>query len=77
MRYVEEGSDPVVNKELHEQIDLFLDEFMNEEYKGRDHIVAREHYSKVFHDILPKYLRLSALIVCKPKAPTEVEEVVK
>ena len=77
MRYVESESDPKVNKELHEQIDLFLDEFMNEEYKVKDHIVAREHYSKVFHEILPKYLESSAIIVCKSTAPSEAQEVLR
>jgi hypothetical protein len=69
--------DPKLAKEIDEQIDHFLDEFMNEEYKGRDHIVAREHYSKVFHEILPVYMQLSALILCKSISTAETGEVLK
>ncbi len=77
MRYMESGIDRKVTEEIDEQIDLFLDEFMNEEYKGRDHIVARQHYDKVFHELLPKHLQLIALILCKSTAPSEMEESVK
>lgn len=77
MRYIESEMDQKTKNEIDEQIDLFLDEFMSEEYKGRDHIVARDHYRKVFHDLLPKYLQLSALTVCKSTTPAEVEEVLK
>jgi hypothetical protein len=43
------------NKEMKESIDSFLDAFMEIEYKGHDHAVAREHYRAVFNDLVPKY----------------------
>ncbi len=77
MRYIDSEMDQKTKNEIDEQIDLFLDEFMLEEYKGRDHIVARDHYRKVFHELLPKYLQLYALTVCKSTTPTGTEEVLK
>lgn len=68
--------DPEIEEEISKQIDLFLDEFMNEEYKGKDHIIAREHYTKVFYNLLPKYMKLSALVVCKTRG-SEVEEILR
>jgi len=62
-------------REIDNQIDLFIDEFMTEEYKGRDHILAREHYGKVFHELLPKYLRRAAPIFCKTMEGSQREEV--
>jgi hypothetical protein len=74
MRYMESEIDPKIKKQIDEQIDHFLDEFMAEEYKGGQHIVAREHYDKVFHELLPKYLRVAALIVSGSVTPFETEE---
>lgn len=34
----------------------FLDDFMNIEYKGRNHLIARQHYREVFDELVPKYL---------------------
>ncbi len=34
---------------------LFLDEFMRLEYNGREHIVAREHYQKIFARLILNY----------------------
>jgi len=44
-----------MNTKRKQQLDRFLDEFMEKEYKGRDHAVAREHYRKLFHELIPKY----------------------
>lgn len=41
--------------EMRKTLGQFLDEFMLVEYKGRDHIVAREHYRQVFDLLIPKY----------------------
>lgn len=38
-----------------EHIEKFLDEFMQIEYKGRNHIIARAHYKKIFNELIPKY----------------------
>jgi len=47
-----------MNTKLKKQIDRFLDEFMKIEYKDHDHMVAREHYRKVFYDLIPKYFTI-------------------
>ncbi len=36
-------------------IEKFLDAFMLVEYRGRNHVIAREHYREVFHELIPKY----------------------
>lgn len=80
MRYAESDNQIDLKKEkdrVGEQIDLFLDEFMSEEYKGREHIVARDHYGKVFNRLLPKYLRRTATIFCKAMEDSEKEEVLR
>ncbi len=41
--------------EMRKTLGQFPDEFMLVEYKGRDHIVAREHYRQVFDFLIPKY----------------------
>ena len=41
---------------LKENIERFLDEFMSIEYRGRNHIIAREHYREVFRELLPRYI---------------------
>lgn len=33
----------------------FLDDFMHIEYRGKDHIIARQHYREVFNDLIPRY----------------------
>lgn len=38
-----------------EYIEKFLDEFMLIEYRGKDHIIARQHYRDVFHQLIPEY----------------------
>ncbi len=43
-------------KDLEERIESFLNEFMEIEYHGVQHIVAKEHYRKVFQELMPKYL---------------------
>jgi hypothetical protein len=48
-----------MDTELKQHIDRFLDEFMKIEYKGRDHAIAREHYRKVFYELIPKYFSVS------------------
>lgn len=45
-----------MNTIMKEMIDNFLDDFMNIEYHGKDHIVARTHYREVFKQLLPEYL---------------------
>jgi len=50
-----------MNTKLQKQIDRFLDEFMKIEYKDRDHMVAREHYRKVFYELIPKYFSISEI----------------
>jgi hypothetical protein len=45
------------------QIEKFLDAFMLKEYQGRNHIVAREHYREVFHELIPKYFTTSDKVV--------------
>lgn len=49
-------SESAERKELEERIESFLNEFMEMEYRGVQHIIAKEHYRKVFQEILPKYL---------------------
>ena len=44
-------------KELDELIESFLNEFIEIEYRGVQHVIAKEHYRKVFQEMLPKYLR--------------------
>lgn len=34
----------------------FLNDFMNIEYRGKDHQIARKHYREVFDMLVPKYL---------------------
>ena len=79
MEYQEEGMqmDPGSEKEIDDQIELFLDEFMSEEYKGIEHIVAREHYGKVFHKLLPKYIGQNVPPVVGLTKQSEAKEVVK
>lgn len=38
-----------------ELIEKFLDEFMDNMYKGHDHIVARKYFRELFHRLVPKY----------------------
>ncbi|GIK59706.1 MAG: hypothetical protein DAHOPDDO_00129 [Ignavibacteriaceae bacterium] len=45
-----------MNNDSKKYIEDFLDEFMQIEYHGRDHIVARAHYRDVFNQLLPKYI---------------------
>lgn len=44
-----------MKENLQEHIEKFLDEFMQIEYKGKDHIIARKHYREVFYELIPKY----------------------
>ena len=48
---------------LNENIEKFLNDFMNIEYKGRNHIVAREHYRDVFKELLPRYIGTNDKVV--------------
>lgn len=41
---------------MEERVETFLNEFMEVEYRGVPHIVAKEHYREVFRRLLPKYL---------------------
>jgi|YelNatPaOPRAMG01_1025707.scaffolds.fasta_scaffold16989_2 hypothetical protein len=38
-----------------EQVNKFLDEFMDVMYKGNDHIVARKYFRDLFNMLIPKY----------------------
>jgi hypothetical protein len=38
-----------------EQVNKFLDEFMNYMYKGNDHIIARKYFCDLFNELIPKY----------------------
>lgn len=44
-----------MKEDIQELIERFLDEFMQIEYKGKDHIIARKHYREVFYELIPKY----------------------
>jgi hypothetical protein len=44
-----------MDNDMQATIDRFNDEFMFIWYKGREHIVARQEYHKVFSALLPKY----------------------
>jgi hypothetical protein len=41
--------------EMKDRVKLFLEEFMALEYKGREHIIARDHYAELFSSLIPKY----------------------
>lgn len=36
-------------------IQKFLNEFMADMYKGKDHIIARKYFDDLFSKLLPKY----------------------
>jgi hypothetical protein len=38
-----------------EQVNKFLDEFMNDMYKGHDHVIARKYFRDLFNELIPKY----------------------
>jgi len=44
-----------MNNKIKEYIEKFLDDFVLNECKGKDHIVARAHYREIFNKLLPKY----------------------
>ncbi len=44
-----------MDDEMKEVIRKFNDEFMFVWYKGKEHIIAREEYFRVFSILLPKY----------------------
>lgn len=44
-----------MDDDMKETIKKFNDEFMFVWYKGREHIIAREEYLRVFSILLPKY----------------------
>ena len=80
MRYDENDNriNPMAEKsEIDRRIDLFLDEFMSEEYKGNEHIVARGHYGKVFHKLLPKYIGQNVPTVRGLTEQSEAKEVAR
>ena len=61
-----------MNELRKEHIEKFLDEFMLIEYKGRDHIVAREHFRETFNQLIPKFFE------CKEEsAHANVTELIK
>ncbi len=45
----------VMNDEMKSALKKFNDEFMFIWYKGREHILAREEYWRVFSSLIPKY----------------------
>lgn len=44
-----------MNNSLKEHIEKFLDDFMFIQYKGKDHIIARQFFRETFNDLIPKY----------------------
>lgn len=40
---------------MKEQIEKFLGEFMSMDYPLKDHPIAKEHYRKVFYELIPRY----------------------
>ncbi len=44
-----------MNDNLKEYIEKFLDDFMFIQYKGKDHIIARQFFRDTFNDLIPKY----------------------
>ncbi|GAB4291887.1 MAG: NAD(P)/FAD-dependent oxidoreductase [Ignavibacteriaceae bacterium] len=44
-----------MNNNLKEYIEKFLDDFMFIQYKGKDHIIARQFFRETFNDLIPKY----------------------
>jgi len=79
MRYLEldNETDSETKTEIEKLINLFLDEFMLEEYKGGEHILAREHYYKVFHNLLPRYLKSAESILLESLAQSAAEVILK
>ena len=47
-----------MNTPTKEHIEKFLDEFMLIEYRGKNHIIARQHYSDVFNQLAPKFFEV-------------------
>ncbi|MFZ6032685.1 MAG: NAD(P)/FAD-dependent oxidoreductase [Melioribacter sp.] len=45
----------VMDNKLKENIEKFLDDFMLIQYKGNDHIIARQFFRKTFNELIPKY----------------------
>ncbi len=41
--------------DFEEQIKNFLDDFMLDMYKGKDHIIARKYFQELFKRLIPKY----------------------
>lgn len=44
-----------MNELRKEYIEKFLDDFMFIQYKGNDHIIARQFFRETFNDLIPKY----------------------
>ena len=42
---------------LKQRIEEFLNAFLEAEYAGRDHILAREHYRELFLKLIPQYFK--------------------
>lgn len=38
-----------------EQVNKLLDEFMNDMYKGHDHVIARKYFRDLLNELIPKY----------------------
>ncbi|MHB8580398.1 MAG: hypothetical protein ACYDA4_11145 [Ignavibacteriaceae bacterium] len=38
-----------------EQVNKLLNEFMNDMYKGHDHIIARKYFHDLLNELIPKY----------------------
>ncbi len=49
-------------KDFDDQIKKFLDDFIDDMYKGKDHIVARKYFYELFKKLIPKYF-----CICKTK----------
>lgn len=44
-----------MNNKLKENIEKFLDDFILIQYKGKDHIIARQFFRETFNELIPKY----------------------
>ena len=61
-----------MDDDMKEAIKKFNDEFMFVWYKGREHIIAREEYFRVFSILLPKYF--APLVNQRGGSSTEIEK---
>lgn len=41
--------------QIKENIEAMIDEMILREYKGKNHILARDHYRKLLGELIPKY----------------------